>query len=98
MGSKLMYFIPHICFPIPKLIEIVKGAFDPTLRVVKDAKGKVVLSLDPPSITKAFIPPPPQSTPMLVIWDMRPSTNMKINLLAWLNRNVEGTMNFIEVP
>jgi len=47
MGSWLMYFIPHRCFPIPKLIELVKGAFHPTTRVVRDLKGNAILSLKP---------------------------------------------------
>ena len=36
MGSGLMYFIPHRCFPIPKLIELVKGAFDRITRIARD--------------------------------------------------------------
>lgn len=77
---------------------MVKIGFDSTLRVVKDPQGKVVLSLGPPSIVKAFNPPPPQSTLMVVNWDTRPSANLRTNLLVWLNKNVEGAMSFIEVP
>jgi len=36
MGSRIMYFIPHRCFPILELMELVKGAFDPTTRVARD--------------------------------------------------------------
>lgn len=35
---------------------------------------------------------------MIVNWDTKSSSNMKINLLTWLNRNVEGAMNFVKVP
>lgn len=98
MGLKLMYFIPHKCFPTLELVELVKRAFDSTWMAVRDPQGKVVLNLYPPSIVKAFSPPPPQSTPMLVTYDTRPSANRRTNLLVWLKKNAKGAMSFIEVP
>jgi len=65
MGSGLMYFIPHRCFPAPELVDLVKKGFDSTSRTVRDPQGKIVLSLDPPSIVKAFSPPPPNPLPWL---------------------------------
>ena len=82
MGSGLMYFIPHRCFPDPELVDLVKKGFDSTTRTVRDPQGKVILSLDPPAIMKAFSPPPPLSTPMAINWDTRPSANLKANLLV----------------
>lgn len=66
MGSRLMYFIPHKCFPIPKWIELVKGAFDPTTKVAKDLQGNAILSLDPSSIANAFSLSTPMSTPVSI--------------------------------
>lgn len=66
MGSGLMYFVPHQCFSIPELIEVVKGAYDPTTKVARDLQGNTILSLDPMSIATTFCPTPPMYTPFLV--------------------------------
>lgn len=46
MGLSLMYFIPHRCFPILELIEVVKGAYNSTTRVARDLQGNTILILD----------------------------------------------------
>lgn len=98
MGLGLMYFVPHRCFPILELVEVVKGAYDPATRVARDLQGNAILSLDPMSIATAFCPPPPMYTPLLVNWDMKPSSNMRPKILEWLNKNTRGTANFRELP
>lgn len=98
MGSGLMYFIPHRCFPIPKLIEIVKGEFDPTTRVVRNLQGKVVRNLDPTFVANAFSPPSPLFPLISLNWDMIPSSNMRISIMSWLNKNVDGAIYFSELP
>lgn len=98
MGLGLMYFIPHRCFPIPELIEIIKKAFDPTTRVARDLQGNTILSLDPNLVARSFSPPTPMFTPIPMDWDIIPSSNVRINIVAWLNRNVSGTVSFMEFP
>lgn len=94
MGSGLMYFIPHKCFLIPKLIELVKCAFDPITRIARDLQGNAILNLDPSSVASAFNPPLPMSTPISVNWDMIPNSNIFLNIIAWLNRNMSKNGNF----
>lgn len=98
MGLGLMYFIPHRCFPIPELIELVKGAFNPATRIARDLQGNVILNLDPSSVASAFNPPPPMSIFVSVNWDMIPSSNVQMNIVAWINRNVSRNVKFMELP
>lgn len=96
MGLGLMYFVPHRCFPIFELIELIKEAFDPSTRITRDLKGNNILCLDLISIAKAFNPPAPMFKPLLVKWDIRPSLNVRANIVAWLDRNVKGVASFLE--
>lgn len=98
MGSGLMYFIPHRCFLAPELIEIIRGAFDPVTRIVRDLQGRTILNLDSISVAKAFNPPAPMCSLLNIDWYIMPSSNLRANIIAWLNKNAAGAMNFVEFP
>lgn len=95
MGLGLMYFIPHRFLPAPELIEVIKGAFDPVERVVRDLHGRVVLSLVPRAFVATFNPLEPFLIPIPLNWEIRPSTNMRMNILSWINKH--SSTNFIEL-
>lgn len=98
MGSGIMYFISHRCFLIFELVEVIKGAFNPATKIARDLQGKNILSLDPKSVARAFSPPTPMFSPIPVDWYMVPSSNVRANIMVWLNKKVSGTINFMEFP
>jgi len=38
------------------------------------------------------------STLVSINWDMIPSSNVQMNIIAWLNRNVRENVKFMEFP